>query len=64
MSEKKAIHTDFAYAITVHKAQGSSFKHTTLYDDNMASGLKNFRNRWLYTAVTRSEETFTWIADI
>jgi exodeoxyribonuclease-5 len=40
---------DYAYAITCHKAQGSSFPMVTI--NNESRGDK----RWLYTAVTRAE---------
>lgn len=40
---------DYAYAITVHKSQGSQFDHVILYDE----WDKSDRTRWLYTAVTR-----------
>lgn len=49
---------DYAYAITVHKSQGSQFEHTILYDEwNKAD-----RTRWLYTACTRSISKLTILA--
>lgn len=46
---------DFAYAITVHKSQGSEWDKVLLYDDGFG-GYGEMRQRWLYTAVTRSKQ--------
>jgi len=52
---------DFGYALTVHKSQGSSFKHVFLHLDipPAARGDGDNYRRWLYTAVTRSSEKLT-----
>lgn len=43
---------DFAYAMTVHKSQGSQWKHVTVFDESGA--FRENRLQWLYTAVTRA----------
>lgn len=46
---------DWAYAITCHKAQGSSWKHVFVWlNDVYRSDLDMFK-RWVYTAITRTE---------
>jgi exodeoxyribonuclease-5 len=50
---------DFGYALTVHKAQGSQWPVVTLYDDGFGKREQETRNRWLYTAITRAQETLT-----
>ncbi|MFM7416951.1 MAG: ATP-binding domain-containing protein, partial [Alphaproteobacteria bacterium] len=42
------------YAITCHKAQGSSWPNVIVYDDQL-SRTEEDRKRWLYTAITRAE---------
>jgi len=51
---------DFAYSVTVHKAQGSQFNDVILIDDGMFNwrGKREERKQWLYTAVTRAVDTF------
>ena len=50
---------DYGYALTVHKSQGSQFKHVFLmYEKGYAASADDFR-RWLYTAATRARETLT-----
>lgn len=50
---------DYGYALTVHKSQGSQFKHVFLmYERGGRMTPDDFR-RWLYTAVTRARETLT-----
>ena len=48
---------DWAYAITCHKAQGSSWDHVTIIDDS--GSFKENRNLWLYTAISRAENGLT-----
>lgn len=45
----------FAYAITVHKAQGSQFKNVVMVDEWQ----REDRARWLYTAITRAVDEIT-----
>lgn len=52
---------DWAYCITVHKAQGSEWDRVLLCDDHMFMP-NDTRRRWLYTAVTRAKEEFVWIS--
>lgn len=52
---------DYAYAITVHKSQGSEWDRVLLADDGMNANQKEFRKRWLYTAVTRAKEELVWL---
>jgi ATP-dependent exoDNAse (exonuclease V) alpha subunit len=44
---------DFGYAITVHKAQGSSYKSVLYWDERKADA------RHRYTGATRAEELLT-----
>jgi exodeoxyribonuclease V len=46
---------DFAYAITVHKAQGSQWDHVVLFDESSYFD----RRRWAYTGITRAAERIT-----
>jgi exodeoxyribonuclease-5 len=48
---------DFAYAITVHKAQGSQWDNVVLFDES--SYFKPDQHRWLYTGITRAAEKLT-----
>ncbi len=50
---------DFAYALTVHKSQGSQWKNVIICDDGFGWRNSQTRNQWLYTAVTRAEEKVT-----
>lgn len=52
---------DYAYSITVHKAQGSEFDRVLLADDGMKAGDAEFRKKWLYTAITRAKKTLVWL---
>ena len=45
---------DFGYALTVHKSQGSGFKHVILVDDSPYDLDADTYRRWLYTGITRS----------
>lgn len=54
---------DYGYAITVHKSQGSEWDRVVLVDDEMKCGDREFRKRWLYTAVTRAKEHLTWLTN-
>lgn len=48
---------DWAYVITVHKAQGSEWPHVTVIDDS--GSFSADRTKWLYTAITRAAEGLT-----
>ncbi len=53
---KEADEFDFGYAITVHKSQGSQFGSVMLLDE---WHMRESRQRWLYTAITRAAERLT-----
>jgi exodeoxyribonuclease V len=52
---------DFGYAMTVHKSQGSGFKHAIVYVDRPVQPSNDDWRRWAYTAVTRASERLTII---
>lgn len=52
---------DYAYAITVHKSQGSEWDRVLLADDQMQSQDRDFRKLWLYTAITRAKSELLWL---
>lgn len=53
---------DYGYAMTVHKAQGSQFKHVIFFLDRQEKPLEEDWRRFAYTAVTRASERLTVIA--
>lgn len=55
------IHLDWGYAITCHAAQGTSWKNVAiLLEDRMKHVMdREMASRWLYTAITRAEESVT-----
>lgn len=55
------IESDFAYAITVHKAQGSQFKTVIVFDESDIFTSAKFK--WLYTAVTRASDKLILVTD-
>ncbi len=52
---------DYAYAVTVHKSQGSQWPHVLIYDESRLwdKNDANQRKNWLYTAITRASESVT-----
>lgn len=50
---------DFAYAVTCHKAQGSSWPNVCVI--NESGVFRSDASRWLYTAATRASEKLTII---
>jgi exodeoxyribonuclease-5 len=67
-AEQEPIHTrqgmaefDYAYCITVHKSQGSEWEKVAVVDDGLFSEDRNFRKRWLYTAITRAKDRLLWL---
>jgi len=48
---------DYGYALTVHKAQGSQWDDVVLFDESFA--FPEYRDRWLYTGLTRAAEKVT-----
>lgn len=53
---QESVLMDWAYAITCHKAQGSEWPNVCVIDDQLMPHDRDFRRRWLYTAVTRASE--------
>ena len=45
---------EYGYCISCHKAQGSEFGSTIVFDESYA--FKEDRARWLYTAITRTKD--------
>jgi exodeoxyribonuclease-5 len=45
---------DYGYVITAHKSQGSEFERVMVIEEGRNIWQENW-NRWLYTAVTRSQ---------
>ena len=56
-SVRKLDNVDWGWVVTVHKAQGSSWKDVVLHDQS--SVFKNSQKQWLYTGITRASETLT-----
>ena len=52
---------DLAYAMTIHKSQGSEYKHVLAVMDSSQSRM--FSNNLMYTMATRGKESFTVIHD-
>lgn len=52
---------EYAYAITVHKAQGSQWDNVLLFDQKhcFPNWSERDRRRWLYTGITRAAEVVT-----
>lgn len=48
---------DFAYAVTCHKCQGDQYNNVVIIDESYIS--REFKNNWLYTAITRAIENVT-----
>lgn len=56
-ARKSAIEMDWAYAITVHKSQGSQWDDVVVIDESSVFGRD--ADKHLYTAVTRAAKTLT-----
>lgn len=54
---------DFAYALTVHKAQGSQAQRVILFEERFKQMDDAAWRRWLYTAVTRAQEELIIIGE-
>lgn len=54
-AKQRLIHLDYAWALTVHNAQGSQFDHVVLVDES--SCFREDADKHLYTGVTRAAET-------
>ena len=55
------VESDWGYAITCHKAQGSQWRDVIVVDDGLGRTAKE-RARWLYTAITRAERGLVILA--
>jgi ATP-dependent exoDNAse (exonuclease V) alpha subunit len=52
---------DFAYAITVHKSQGSQYMTPMVFEEYL--GDRSFHAKWLYTAITRAAVGLVWVTN-
>lgn len=50
------LHTNFGYALTCHKSQGSEWAQVLVLIENSVRAASYEGRRWVYTAVTRSKE--------
>ncbi len=60
VSVARLAHVETAFAMTVHKAQGSEFEHTALALPPQAGAL--LTRELVYTGITRAREAFTLVA--
>jgi exodeoxyribonuclease-5 len=62
MHHDKAMHFEFAYAITCHKAQGSEYDRVLVVDQarHVMRTLEGIR-QWRYTAATRAKQLLIWV---
>ena len=60
VSVARLAHVETAFAMTVHKAQGSEFEHTALVLPPQAGALLS--RELVYTGITRAREAFTLVA--
>jgi exodeoxyribonuclease-5 len=54
IDEQQINRFDFAWAITLHKFQGSEARRVVVFDESYIFGENS--NKWLYTAITRAKE--------
>lgn len=52
-----ALQVKFSYAVTCHKSQGGQWKTVFVEQPYLPDGITKDYIRWLYTAITRAEET-------
>ncbi len=60
VSVSRLAHVETAFAMTVHKAQGSEFEHTVLVLPDAPSRV--LTRELVYTAITRAREAFTLVS--
>jgi ATP-dependent exoDNAse (exonuclease V) alpha subunit len=53
--EIRPMEFDYAYAITVHKSQGSEYEKVVLFNEYLGKDREAYL-RWLYTGITRSSK--------
>lgn len=54
--------TDWGYAITAHKSQGSGFDNVIAVDDGFGFWDRRLPAQWLHTSITRATDTLTILA--
>ena len=59
--DREVIPMDFAFAITCHKAQGSSWKTVVVWVRDAATYDFELYKRWVYTAITRAEDSVIFV---
>lgn len=52
--DSRPMEFDYAYAITVHKSQGSEYDKVVVFNEYL--GDRDYWRRWAYTAITRAKE--------
>jgi exodeoxyribonuclease-5 len=62
LNERHLLPFDYGYCLTVHKSQGSQWRHVVLCDDGFAKRDPAQRREWMYTAITRATSELTIIA--
>lgn len=55
---------DLAYALSVHKAQGSEFKHVIVLIDEYPGARRLCDRSWIYTAISRAKETCSLVGKV
>ena len=53
---------DFGYCLTVHKSQGSEWGNVMLFEESSGYWDDDYRRKWMYTAVTRSNDRLLIVA--
>ena len=53
---------DFGYCLTVHKSQGSEWGNVLLFEETSGYWDDDYRRKWLYTAITRSNDRLLIVA--
>ena len=59
--DKSVVPMDYAFAITCHKAQGSSWKTVVVWTNDMVKYNFDEYKRWMYTAITRAEDSVIFV---
>jgi exodeoxyribonuclease-5 len=59
--DRSVIPMDYAFAITCHKAQGSSWRTVVIWTNDMVRYSFDEYRRWMYTAITRAEDNVIFV---
>ena len=59
--DRSVIPMDYAFAITCHKAQGSSWRTVVIWTNDMVRYIFDEYRRWMYTAITRAEDNVIFV---